>query len=84
MRQPKEWHNGFHDVQYFIQLRGVPESRRPINFPGPRTHLVIVRTRRRLLRKTRYLDKGSYEHTQCRGPYGKVRREATRYSRRCG
>ena len=41
-------------------------------------------TRRRLLRKARYLDKGSYEHTQCRGPYGKVRREATRYSRRCG
>lgn len=29
--------------------------------------------RRRLLRKARCLDKGSYEHTQYRGPYGKVR-----------
>ncbi len=39
--------------------------------------------RQRLLRKARSLDKGSYERTQCRGPYGKVRRNATRYSRRC-
>ena len=39
--------------------------------------------RQRLLRKARYLDKGSYEQTQFRGPYGKVRRNATRYGRRC-
>lgn len=44
---------------------------------------MIINNRRRLLRKARNLDKGSYEHTQCRGPYGKVRRNATRYSRRC-
>ena len=44
---------------------------------------MIINNRRRLLRKARNLDKGSYEHTQCRGPYGKVRRETTRYSRRC-
>ncbi len=42
-----------------------------------------VFTRRRMLRKARALDKGSYERTQFRGPYGKVRRKATRYSRRC-
>ncbi len=69
MQQPKEWHNGFHDVQCFIQLRGVPESRRPINFPGPRTHLVIVRTRRRLLCKARALHKGDWIATGIDGEH---------------
>lgn len=64
-------------------MNNQPESLRPINFPGPKAHLVIIRPRRRLLRKACALDKGSYEHTQFRGPYGKVRRNATRYSRRC-
>lgn len=36
----------------------------------------------RLLRKARSQDKGSYERTQFRGPYGKARRNVTRYSRR--
>lgn len=71
------------NMQYFIQIKGVPESFRPINFPGPPAHLVIIRTRKRQLQRARFMDKGSYEHTQCRGPYGKVRRNAIRYSRRC-
>lgn len=71
------------DMQLYIMMKDQPESLRPINFPGSKAHLVIIRPRRRLLRRARYLDKGSYEHTQYRGPYGKVRRNATRYSRRC-
>ena len=44
----------------------------------------IKRRRRHLLRKARALDKGSYEQTQYHWPYGKARRNATRYSNRKG
>ncbi|MDY5628869.1 hypothetical protein [Limosilactobacillus coleohominis] len=43
----------------------------------------IKRTRKRQIQKAKFMDHGSYEWSQWwRKPYGKFRRNATRYSKR--
>lgn len=45
----------------------------------------IKRTRKRQIRKAKFMVHGSYEHSQYwRKSYGKFRRNATRYSKKVG
>lgn len=45
----------------------------------------IKRTRKRQIQKAKLMDHGSYEWSQYwRKPYGKFRRNATRYSKKAG
>lgn len=52
------------DMQYYIMLRDVPESSRPINFPGPPAHIVIERKRRRAIQRAAFMDHTGYEWSQ--------------------
>lgn len=51
-------------MQYYIQLKGVPESFRPINFPGAPAHLKIERTRKRQIERAKFMDHTSYQWSQ--------------------
>jgi hypothetical protein len=53
-----------YDMQYFIQLKGVPESLRPINFPGLPAHLKIKRTRKHQIERAKFMDHTGYEWSQ--------------------
>lgn len=53
-----------YDMQYYIQLRDVPESLRPINFPGPPAHLKIKRTRKCQIERAKFMDHTGYEWSQ--------------------
>lgn len=57
-----------YDMQYYIGLRNVPGSLRPLNFPGPPAHLKIKRTRKRQIERAKLMmiqrDHTCYEWSQ--------------------
>ena len=53
-----------YNMQYYICLRNVPGSLRPLNFPGPPAHLKIKRTRKRQIERAKFMDHTGYEWSQ--------------------
>lgn len=53
---------GIYDIQYWASVNGGPYQ--PLNFPGPKTHIVIKRTRKRAIRRAAFMDHTGYEWSQ--------------------
>lgn len=71
---------GTNDLEVALTLKMTPKQR--ALWLGYRRPSGIKRTRKRVIEKARFMDRGSYEYSQYwKKQYGKFRRNATRYSK---
>ena len=73
--------------QIELEIKMTPKLRKDLHaaLNGYKRLSGIKRTRKRQIQKVKFMDHGSYEWSQYwRKPYGKFRRNATRYSKKAG
>lgn len=78
-------HKSLDSIKVDVEIQSTPKLRKQVGTAIKHKAIPsgIKRTRKRQIQKAKFMDHGSYEWSQYwRKPYGKFRRNATRYSKK--